>query len=169
MKKRTPLAIIVTIAAILASLVSCGTADLPIGRLGERFSDLYGELPAGRLYTTEANEWEEGYLSPELSEALFGIDATEEVVGLRDFCVYLGGSRDSVAEFGIFICESRSDAEAVSELCLYRLSTLRSPTYGAADTSAVDTAFVQVSGGTVIYAAMPNAESARRAADALLD
>ena len=169
MKKRPFFALCLLIATLFASLVSCSEAERQIVPLAEKFSDLYGSLPAGSLYASKAAEWEEGYFSPELASVLFGDDPNEAVDGSLDFCVYLGSSRDAVAEFGIFICESRSDAETVSELCLYRLMTLRSPTYGTVDVSALDASFVKIGGKVVVYSVLPDAASAHRAADGVLD
>ena len=132
--------------------------------LAAEFADAYGSLPAGKLYLSEAEEWEEGYISDELCAALFGEEQLllNEGDGLK-FCIWLGESRETAAEFAIFVCGSRSEAERISELCLLRIGRLGSPTYGTADNSAADSAFVTVSGKAVVYAAMPDRASAERA------
>lgn len=157
--------------ALVLALCSCGSdaRSESVEELSARFSDVYGALPAGRLYSDDADEWSDGFFSRELRLALFGEDPSEAIDGELRFGVWLGSSRDSVAEFGIFVCESRSDAEDASELCLARIERLRSPMYGNVDVSAVAEAFVCIGGCIAVYAVLPDGERARAAADAVLD
>lgn len=151
-------------------LSSClGLSDPPtLSDALAEFSDRYGNLPPGRLYLSERSEWEDGFFSGELRASLFGRDPSEAVGGDIEFGVWLGSASSAVAEFGIFICANRSDAETVSELCLTRLDRLRSPMYGNVDVGALEGAFVVIGGSVVIYAALPDTDGAWRAANAVL-
>lgn len=165
---------IVTLCAIALSLSlllsSCieASAPPPLSDAIAEFSDRYGSLPPGRLYLSKRSEWEEGFFSGELRASLFGRDPSEAVGGDIEFGVWLGSASSTVAEFGIFICANRSDAEIVSELCLTRIDRLRSPMYGNVDVGALNGAFVMIGGSVVIYAVLPDADGARRAANAVL-
>ena len=76
-------------------------------------------LPHGVIYTPEAEEGEEGYLSPALAEALWGEDAEEGFSMLCDYSVYLS-SFAAPYEIGVYRCYSATDAERIEELCRAR-------------------------------------------------
>lgn len=76
-------------------------------------------LPQGVIYTSDADEGEEGYLSPALAEALWGEDACEGFSMLEEYSVYLS-SFATPYEIGVYRCYSSTDARRIEELCRAR-------------------------------------------------
>ena len=77
---------------LIITLCSCGSdaRSESLEELSARFSDVYGALPAGKLYFNEADEWSDGFFSRELRVALFGEDPSESIDGELRFGVWLG-------------------------------------------------------------------------------
>ena len=161
-------ALVLCLTLILCSCASQGRRAC-VEEIAELFADRYGTLPTGKLYSSNAEEWEDAFFSRELRVSLFGEDPAEVIDREIEFGVWLGSSLNSVAEFGIFVCRNRSDAEIASDLCLARIDRLRSPMYGTVDTDTAKKAFVCVGRTIVVYVALPDADSGRRAAEAVLD
>ena len=98
------------------SLCSCsvrekGTAEI----LSELMSELDG-LPSGVVYDADAEEGEDGYLSPFMAEALYGEDASECFALAEDYSIYLSAYATPY-EIAVFRCYSSTDATRIEQLC----------------------------------------------------
>lgn len=98
------------------SLFSCSARSASTGEILSRLMTNEIDLPAGVIYTPDAEEGETGYLSPSLAEALWGEDAEEGFGLLEDYSVYIS-SFASPFEIGVFRCYSATDAIRIEQLC----------------------------------------------------
>ena len=101
------------------SLFSCSDAPRDAHGILDRIMESEKNIPAGVVYTPNAREGEEGYLSPALAEALWGEDAKEGFGMLEDYAVYIS-SFASPTEIGVFRCYSATDAIRIEQLCRAR-------------------------------------------------
>lgn len=80
-------------------------------------------LPAGTVYTTEAQEESHSFVSPTLLLSLFG-HCKEEMTLVESGAIYLS-ARDEICEVYVFLCYAASGSEKISELCLARVDMLK--------------------------------------------
>lgn len=108
------------VAALLClSLFSCSSEEKDAYDILSSLMEKHTDLPAGVVYTPDAREGEEGYLSPVLAEALWGEDAAEGFSMLSDYAIYMS-SFAAPYEIGVFCCYSATDARRIEELCRSR-------------------------------------------------
>lgn len=92
-------------------------------------------LPSGACYRLLAAQGEEGYASAELLAALFGEGSTPVALdAVEDGAFYLSFTQPY--EIGVFLCKSTGRTREVAEMCLHRLSRLRSYYSARGDESA---------------------------------
>ena len=101
------------------SLFSCEHTDMSAGEILYSIMEDSTPLPAGVIYSPSAEVGDKEYLSPALSEALWGEDAQEGFSLLADYSIYLS-SFAAPYEIGVFICYSATDAVRIEELCRAR-------------------------------------------------
>lgn len=167
---RQSAAVLVTLTVML--LCSCGKEKTPKA-LFDDFSEKYGSLPSGVLYTGDAEEWEDGYMDFEDAESLYiRSDGTSEMNHVKEYAIYLGSSGKELCEAGIFLCGSHSEAKQVSKMCLRRLDMLSkiraSSGNEAISLKNLEGAFVRIYGKYVVYFVMPDSESAMRCIDRVM-
>lgn len=109
------------------------------------------------IFSPSVKEGEEGYCPDGFLDSVFG-DISESV---SDYALLFISDLFSVGECAILVCYSTYDAIAVTEAALMRLELLRTES-GGLDISALEGAFVERSGRTVILCALPDNDRARR-------
>ena len=147
-------------------LLSC-SQERGVKEIFDEFSKKYGSLPCGVLYSSEREEWEDGYFSDKMRQQLFAReDGTSELEHVSEYCVYLGSYNNEFYELGIFLCASHSEAQQVAKMCLRRIDTvkgLRSMHGTAVSLSSLSGAFVQIYGKYCVYSIMPDNATAESA------
>lgn len=104
-------------------LSACGgTAASPATLLSEMA--VLGDFPAGRLYDSEAAEFEENYMPEGMGERLYAIRGYDELSHVERYAVYLGSGLDSVFEAAVFDCKDAASLSEVAEMCRVRAAYL---------------------------------------------
>ena len=146
-------------------LSACTHQPLSPGALLSDFVTMYDGMPAGQIYRSGAAEWETGYLSPTLADALFLEDNGENALSLcTDYAIYLCSSLEG-GEVAFFTCASRGDAARVAAMCGARLSRMRQIKPGA---TILQDACVLHHGLTVALLALPENNRAKETCERLL-
>ena len=127
-------------------LSSC-RESLPPKDLLYEFVKAYGA--EGVIYYSEANESEEGYLSPELEGLAFGDRHLP-----RSYAILLNTHLDTAAECGLFLIEG--NREELIDLCTYRTALL--------DTRG-DCTYIAIFGDYMFYSTLHDRDRAKRLAD----
>ena len=127
-------------------LSSC-REPLPPKDLLSEFVKAYGA--EGVIYHSEAEEGEEGYLSPELEKLAFG---DRHLPG--SYAILLNTHLDTAAECGLFLIEG--NREELIDLCTYRTALL--------DPSGERT-YVAIFDSYMFYSTLPDRDRAKRLAD----
>ena len=127
-------------------LSACSPPAPPKDLLAE-FVKSYGA--EGIIYHSEAEEGEEGYLSPELERLAFGDRHLPE-----SYAILLNAHLDTAAECGLFLMEG--NREDLIDLCAYRTALL--------DPSGERT-YIAIFGDYMFYSTLPDRERAKRLAD----
>lgn len=162
MKRKFFLLSAVLLAALL--LFACGRTPAP-SALFEEFCKAYGDMPAGQVYRSSAREWEKGYLSPVLAEALFLEDNGENAFSLcSEYLVFLSTSFEG-GEIAFLSCKGSADAVRIAEMCASRIARVRQVKPGSA---MLQEACVLRSGNTVALLMLPDNARAREICDRLL-
>ena len=131
---------------LMFALSSC-SEPLPPRDLLSEFVKAYGA--EGVIYHSEANESEEGYLSPELEGLAFGDRHLP-----RSYAILLNTHLDTAAECGLFLIEG--NREELIDLCTYRTTLL--------DTGGERT-YVAIFDSYMFYSTLPDRDRAKRIAD----
>lgn len=153
--RKVYLRIFSVILCSLSVFVSCAKTD-SAKVLAEEFSYRYG-FDTALLFST--GDEVERALDEEMLLSLYGDKRASEFI--RDGAVLLGTDIDEVSEAGFFICYNSSDAMYVSELCLSRVSYLKSYGVGT-DTSNCKDAKVIREGRVVFYSVLDDNERAEK-------
>ncbi len=152
----------VLLAALL--LASCGSAPPPEALL-QAFCEAYTDLPAGQVYHSGRQEWEEGYLSPTLADALFLEDNGENAFSLcSEYAIFLSSSFEG-GEIAFLSCTGGEDSVRVAEMCAARLGRVKQVRPGC---TILQGACVLRSGSTVVLLMLPDNARAREVCDRLL-
>lgn len=110
-------------------------------------------MPAGQAYVSDAAEWEEGYLSPALAEALFAQENGEDAFALcTEYAIFLSSSPTG-GEIAFLRTAGTDDAQRVADMCTTRIARVRRVTPQAA---ILTDACVLREGRTVILLLMPD-------------
>ena len=110
-------------ALILLILILLLTACGQNRRADEVLAGFCREYPIERqIYTSVADENDEGYIDSEMLMTLYGISEYP----VREFALVFYGKIDTVREIGVFIIESGDDAIEVSDLAARRIRFLSS-------------------------------------------
>ncbi len=125
---------------------SCSEAGDPTASLGE-FVSAYGA--EGIIYSTDVEEGQEGYISPEIERTIFGTTDMPP-----SYAIFLNTHLDYASECGAFLV--RGDRSEIISLCKRRISLLD---------PAGDHSFIAIYGDIVFYSTMSDAQRARRIAD----
>ena len=150
---------------ILLPFILCGCGDKyeNAREVYEIFSQAYGDLPRGALYFSEAEEWEDGYLSDETVYSLYGdAEGNTEFDNVESAAIYLSNTLDTFYEFAIFICYDNYSASEVAKMCHKRIDEVRR-LHTFVDISAVKNARVEIHGRVVIMSILPSEENTARA------
>lgn len=83
-----------------------------------------GKFPAGRLYDSEASDFEEHYMPSGMGETLYAIRGYDELSHVERYAVYLGSGLDTVFEAAVFDCKDLPSVSEVSEMCRVRAAYL---------------------------------------------
>lgn len=147
---------ILLIAVLLLALPSCGEEKGARATLDGILPEL-GPLPAGRLYDSEAAEWEDTYLDRALVTALFArADGTSEWEGrVEAGALYLASHAEPYLEVAVLLCYGSADCRAVIEMCLRRAALV------TARLSLPDEAVTVVSRGRTVVLLLAEDEEVR--------
>ena len=160
MKRLTAKIFLVFLCTLI--LFSC-TAKRSCREIFEDYSRSYKALYSGALYTSEAREWEDGYISDELFSSLYdGADGKSERDRIEECAVYLSSSMESFCEVGIFLCYGNADAESVAKMC-HRRIFLISETKKGEGYSYKENSSVMIFGRYVVYTIQPDKRASERA------
>ena len=167
MKKTSVTALSVILAlATLFSLTSClySTELVPCDEvLGALVAAEIG-LPAGKLYSSQAKEGEEGYISKSLITSLYGDgEATKLVDGWIEYSFFLP-TGDHPCEFAVILCDTPETAKDTARLLCRRLNDIRSTKDGEKYPAHLDGATVTISRNYVVLIISSDNESAKRTA-----
>ncbi len=105
-------------------LCSCGGRSPAPEDILARLMEDCEELPAGEIYRFPAEEGAVGALSPRLIRSMYGEDAEEVFSGVESGALFLS-SVQIPREIAVFRCYSKTDASALTRLCLARADELR--------------------------------------------
>ncbi len=170
--------------SLLALLVFSGCAKKydDARALFDEFCAIYGELPAGKLYSSEASEWEKDYLPDNVVYSMYGAsdgfgddgdssdDGENSGASAYDYveeCViYLSSSLDTFYELAVFICRDNTSTQAVARMCHSRIGEVLALRQ-LIDTECAENARVVVIGNAVIMSVLPNAKKTETAIKAL--
>lgn len=147
-------------------LTSCAHYPHP-DDLFSRFAEKY-PLPPGKVFRTSAQAGAEEYLSQELFRKIYArSDGSDDFEDIDSAVVWQGVSAYAVYEMGIFLCKDGDSARSVVLMCQNRLRLLNSfKSY--ANTEAVDTAVLRLSGRMVIFLVLPDNTTAEKVIDRIL-
>ena len=166
MKKGLIRALLIFLCPLL--IFSC-TAKRTPKDIFEEYSQAYDNLYSGSLYSSDAMEWEDGYLSDDLFSSLYDEpNKRSEREKIEKCAVYLSSSMDRFCEVGIFLCYGNGDAESVAKMC-HRRIFLVSETQNGGDYSARESSSVMIFGRYVIYTIQPNKKESEKAILACFD
>ena len=102
-------------------------------------------LPHGCVFDSEAEKWEEGYISAETAENLYRFDGVSELHHAERYAVFVSDRFGSVCEVGIFDAPDRASANELVLMCRRRIALLSRYAENA------DTGRLFVYGNTVVY------------------
>ena len=161
--------------SILALLVFSGCARKydDARALFDEFCSVYGELPAGKLYSSEASEWDKDYLPDSIVYSMYG--ASDGVYGdegdnsgasaydyVEESVIYLCSSLDTFCELAVFICRDNTSTQAVARMCHARIGEVLALRQ-LIDTECAENARVAVIGNAVIMSVLPDAKKVETA------
>ncbi len=122
----------------LALLLACsmlpacaGPARSPYAQW-EAFSTLYGALPTGQCYTSQAQAWEAGALPDGLADLLYQEASGENAFFLCDSYVIYLSSGHTGGEIAFLHCRNATDAHRVARMGEARIARVRRILPGAA-------------------------------------
>ncbi len=108
----------------LLLLTACGSKALPAPDTVYRIlTDGYGALPYGMYYETDAADWQKEYLSPQMTESLFGADDVFRQT-VQAGCLYLSGAPDVHEEIAVLLCYSSEGALQMAGILTERAQNL---------------------------------------------
>ena len=146
---------IIALILLLSTLLL--TACTQVRRADDILLEFCREYPIDRqIYSSLANEREEGYVDTEMLRALYGI--TEYPV--RDFSLIFYGKVDTVREVGVFIIGKGDDIVEISELVARRISFL--------STFSPGEGFIRKYKGALVYGFVENASDTEAIFDSIL-
>ncbi|MBO5415262.1 MAG: DUF4358 domain-containing protein [Clostridia bacterium] len=103
----------------LCLLPSCSASDKRAEDILYRICESLS-LPAGQTYLSEAEEGSDSYLSENTAQSLYGESHTKRTFPLiEDYAIYISSFAEP-CEVAVIKCYSRSDTDAVAEMCLER-------------------------------------------------
>ncbi len=150
-------------AVLCVGLCSCGEKYKSAAEAFGVFADAYGSLPAGKLYLSEAKEWEKEYLSDDIVYSLYAnIKGECEYDHVAECAIYLSSSIDEFYEVAVFICYDNSGVEEVAKMCHRRIDIAKR-LHTLVDTEAIENSRVEIHGNTVIMSVLPDKEKTARA------
>ena len=144
---------------------SCAEREMPSCRdvLGEIIAAEIG-LPAGRVYSSKADEGEDEYLPDSLVKVLYGNGSRPVMAdGWLDIALFLPSSSHP-CEIAVFLCNSEDTATDTARMLLRRLDTLRTAKGDNELVSYFDTATVTVMRNYVLLLISSDVESAVKTA-----
>lgn len=153
------------ILLILFTFSSCAEWEMPSCRdvLGEIIAAEIG-LPAGRVYSSKADEGEDEYLPDSLVNVLYGNGSRPVMAdGWLDIALFLPSSSHP-CEIAVFLCNSEDTATDTARMLLRRLDTLRTANGDSELVSYFDTATVTVMRNYVLFLISSDVESAVKTA-----
>lgn len=160
--KRNYVALLLLFAVLLPA---CAAQSRGADELLAAFAAGYGPMPAGQSYQSTAKEWEAGYLSPTLSDALYTEDNGENALSCcQSYAIFLS-SAFAGGEIGFFHCPGQEEAVRVAEMCRARLARVRQTRPGAA---FLQGACVLRYDKTVVLLMLPDNARAKAVCDAML-
>lgn len=144
---------------------SCAEREMPSCRdvLGEIIAAEIG-LPAGRVYSSKADEGEDEHLPNSLVNVLYGNGSRPVMAdGWLDIALFLPSSSHP-CEIAVFLCNSEDTATDTARMLLRRLDTLRTANGDSELVSYFDTATVTVMRNYVLFLISSDVESAVKTA-----
>ena len=118
-------AVLFVCAAGALLLIGCGGSSRPCADLLNDFCGIYESMPAGQAYISGAAEWEEGYLSPSLADALFCEDDGENAFTLCvEYAIYLSSSPTG-GEIAFLRAGGTDEARRIGDMCAARIARAR--------------------------------------------
>ena len=106
--------------AVSIPLCSCSARYESSERVVRIFAEAYGI--DGRIYSSLAKEWTDGYIEPSLKSTMFS--RTELLP--YDYTLLIHSRLDSVFELGVFLANSARERGELSEMCYERIMLLAS-------------------------------------------
>ena len=114
-------ALILAVLLAMPFLSGCRGSGKTDGKLMlEKIREAHGELPAGRVYHSEAEEGDPEFLSLHKLEGLYGKKHISVCLPLvSHWAIYLS-SFALPWEMAVFVCHSKSDTDTVAKMCFAR-------------------------------------------------
>ncbi len=151
------------IASILL-LVGCGGNRRTCADLLNDFCGIYENMPAGQIFFSGAAEWEEGYLSPTLADALFLEDNGENAFSLcAEYAIFLSTSHTG-GEIVFLRAGGTEEAHRLRDMCAARITRARRT---AKDADILKDACVLQYGRDIILLMMPDNTRAKEVCQGL--
>ena len=136
-KHRTrPIVLLVAIAMLSSLFASCTKQKASTDNIINLLTAEETNIPTGRIYSSEAPEGSDGFLSEDILTVAYGFP--ESFDGLSSAAIRLS-SFFHPCEFAVFLCKSANDAEDVALFCRNRIDTLRKYTSSSAELCSMST------------------------------
>ncbi len=125
MKRKCTRALAGALAFVAALLLfsGCGANHTTAFERLSRLKDA-GLLPHGRYYNSEAEKWEEGYITTDTAEKLYRFDGVSELHHAERYAVFVSDRFGRICEIGIFDAPDRVSANELLVMCERRIALL---------------------------------------------
>ena len=134
--KARPIALFTAIAVLSSLFAACTKPKASPEDILNLLTNEEAQLPTGRIYSSEAPEGSDGFLSEDILTVSYGFP--ESFDGLSSAAIRLS-SYFHPCEFAVFLCKSANDAEDVALFCRNRIDTLRKYTSSSAELCSMST------------------------------
>ena len=118
----------------------------------------YGTENEACIYSSIAEEGEQGYFSDELRITLYGEKRAAECFSLVEECAVYISPRD-IKELAVFKCYSRSDTDSIAAMCLERADSLSVALNSISALDKNQKAHVEIHGKYVFFSFIDQSES----------
>ncbi len=166
MKKRCLLSLL--LLCLLFSACTAAEGQVSCRTLVEALTKAEVGLPAGRLYAADAEKGEDAYLSPALSQALFGSQNAYKLSGDWLDCALYLSLTESPCQFAAVLCKDPAVAADTARLFSARLLLLKQTKTDPAYTALLEKATVLCRGNYVFLLVSSDPENAKQVIKKLL-
>lgn len=165
-RKSRLFAAILLIFAALLSLCACAHADktVPCVDIVKAVTNIEIGLPAGKIYSSTADEGEEGYIPDSLLSSLFGEGKHISLFDGWIDCAFFMPSSAHPCEIVAILCDTPVTADDTARLLYRRLNTVKTVKSEEKYANYIDNAEVNVCHNYVLLIISADTNAAKKAA-----